>query len=1035
MAWSLTDVTTGVDLSAYVDAPSLSVAQRAYAEMSTLRVRIRDEASALTIANEHELLLADGAVKHFAGPVRSLVKTDTGVSGQRIFELACQDYSSFLDDDYVPAGIIRSTSESDKARITWLFSTYGTRGISIGASVVQLRATMPAAQDFSGKTLHQCLTMIAAITGGSFFVDYDKVLHYFSSEVNAAPFNLSDAPDLSTTFGYEDFQEASDTVDFVNEVHVIGAGVSTTRYLGGSPPTPGTRRGFVLEDSSILDLATAQARGDALLASYGVTKKPSTLVTYKPGLRAGMTVQVTHAGWGISAVTYRIAGMQATPGTKNRIRYQIDFGSGPVELGSMLSGQAGAIADAAAAASGAAAGVAQIADLSVGGANLVPNSSFEDGSSWTVGSNWVIGFTPGGGQLAFHGTDTARAALAAQTAGDLVTPKIPVARADEYVVSFWRFIRSRSAGTLRAYVKEYNASNVLLATTNLDFAAADTDWTRAVLRYAPAAAISPAKIAWQPTTSSIEVGFNSAGASATLTADIDGVQVERGEALTAYAPRPQEIVAGSIGTTQIADDAITTPKLVASAITAAKIAAGTITGDRIAAGTITANLLAAGAITLYDENGATLLTPAGFAGAWFDFVTLGLYNARLLQGVVGTIPDGRTTALPYWTVSTFAGTGSVLAAVAGGGVRATFTGTGTRWLTSDPVPVVGGETFELFVNYAMTYLGVAGAGGLRITPLVRWRDATGAIISTDTSSVRDAGEWATTARTVSPKSTALAPDNAVTAELILQLSESTHTAGNEFTIYGAALRRIGAAFPPEQKYDFSTMASVNLAAGANDDVAISQKLDVAMVNPAFGPASLTGIVAPRVDKRLVRLFNEGGNDLVIKHEDAGSAAANRFDTAHGLDLILRANQSVEILYDSTGSPADRWRVLDYVGSAAPAPATPAITNGGTATYTTNEVRYSIIGDIVFWSYELVINAAGSGGGLISIAVPFAHVGKATMMAGLAIGFTTFADGPITGLILANGSVITPRDKNNVVLSRAHFAAGAALRLTGSYFRA
>lgn len=903
MAWALTDVTTGVDLSAYVEAPSLAVAQRAYAETSTLRCRVRDEVSALTIAVDHEILLTDGATKHFAGYVRTLTKTDTGVSGQRIYELACQDYSTLLADDYVPAGGsgIRSTSESDKARITWLFSTFGTRGISIGASVVQLRATMPAAQDFTGLSLHQALTLIASITGGSFFVDYDKVLHYFSSEVNAAPFNLSDAPNGSTTFGYENFSEASDTVEFVNEVHVIGTGVSTTRYLGGSPPAAGTRRAVVVNDSQIADLASAQARGDAVLASYGTTKKPSHLRTYKPGLRAGMTVQVTHAGWGISAVTYRIAGMQAVPGTKDRIAYDIDFGSGPVDLSSIVSGQAGSIAGAASIAAGAAQGVSAIADLSIGGANLIPNSSFEDGSSWVIGANWVIGFTPSGGQLAFAGSDTARAALAAQTAGALVTAKIPVDRNDEYVVSFWHFIRAYTSGSLRMFVKEYDAANALLATTSIILSAADAAWARGVLRFAPAVSLTPPKTAWNAATAKVEVGFDTNGAAATLTADVDGVQLERGEALTAYAPSPGEILAGTIGTTQIADDAITTPKLIASAVTAAKIAAGTITAAQIAAGTITTDRLATGLITLYDEFGGSAIGPTGFAGALADYISSGIYNARLTQGLTsGALADGRTSDMPYWTLST---PNSTLSKV-GAAVEASFTALGSATMTSDKVPVNPSDYLEVAWVYGITRV----AGTCIVQPYVLWYKADGTASSTPSSVLAGISAGGGRSQQRGPADVVQVPDDAAYAALQFTFTESgTHNAGNLIRLYSASLQTKDTTLAPATRSADSSTFDVNVTSGtfnnytpANMEVATVYKI------AATGNGTYTGLIAPSYGKRILYLMNYSSFTMTLAHLNAGSSSANQFDLPGGVNLVIRGGGSVMLYYNEVSS---KWMAL------------------------------------------------------------------------------------------------------------------------------
>ncbi len=906
--WTFTDVTAAADLSAAIDVDSLVVTQRAYAEVTTLKATIRNESGSIADPIDHEVLLDDAGSKVFAGIVRVRRKTDTGVSGQLKFEIECQDFTTLLGDDVVPFGSgVRTTTESDKARITWLFSTFGTRGIAIGASVVQLRATMPSAQDFGGKNLHECLTMIAAVTGGSFYVDFDKVLHYFNSETNAASFGLSDNPNGSTTFGYEDFAEASDTNDFVNEVHVRYATGSTIRYLGGSPPAAGTKRAAVIDDTSIPDLATAQARGDSLLATYGVTKKPSKLRTYKAGLRAGQYVQVTHAGWGISAVSYRIAGLTASPDTKDRIAFDVDFGSGPVELGSLISGALGNIASTNAVAQGLAGQITAIADLSVGGANLIPNSSFEDGSSWIVGAQWAIGFAPSGGQLPFAGADTARAALSAQTAGDLVTPKINVDRNDEYVVSWWRFVRSRSSGTFRVFVKEYNAANTLLATTNVDVTAADTAWTRGVLRFAPAAALNPTKIAWQTTTAKVEIGFNSAGAAATLTVDVDGVQLERGEALTAYAPSPGEILAGTIGTTQIADDAITTPKLVAFAVTAAKIAAGTITANEIAAGTITTNLLAAGAISLYDENGATILTPAGFAGSWFDFVTLGLYNARFSMGTTNVALSGRTADCPYWAFSPSSGTIKLQSVGSKRCAEFRWTGLSTQGIQSDKVPIAPKAIVEL--GWVHEFVWVAGA--LTIQPYIYWFKEDGSASATPQTAMAGETVGISTAMAMGPPDAAIAPADAAFAAVGFGVTEgTTHSASNIVRIFSVSLVTKPSSIAPQQRYSDAAVTYHNMGVAGTKNNVDPGGLGTDTVSliqlDASGACTITGFMPPRYGKRLIQVMNMSAFSYTLKDDSTLSNTSRRIWTPGSVDFVCRPYGGWFMYYDDVTS---RWKIV------------------------------------------------------------------------------------------------------------------------------
>jgi len=106
----------------------------------------------------------------------------------------------------------------------------------------------------------------------------------------------------------------------------------------------------------------------------------------------------------------------------------------------------------------------------------------------------------------------------------------------------------------------------------------------------------------------------------------DNIQVEKGVVPSAFAPRPDDILPGTIAApmisneavtaakiaagaitevkidnaavtgTKIADDAVTTPKLAANAVEANKIAANAITSSKILAGAIQTGHIAAGAI-------------------------------------------------------------------------------------------------------------------------------------------------------------------------------------------------------------------------------------------------------------------------------------------------------------------------------------------------------------------------------------------------------------------------------------------------------
>jgi len=79
-------------------------------------------------------------------------------------------------------------------------------------------------------------------------------------------------------------------------------------------------------------------------------------------------------------------------------------------------------------------------------------------------------------------------------------------------------------------------------------------------------------------------------------------------------------------------------------------------------------------------------------------------------------------------------------------------------------------------------------------------------------------------------------------------------------------------------------------------------------------SNITGIAPPtsgaHVDGRMIRIVSVGTDAVTLKHNDAGSDAANRMYMASGADMALATNAWAELVYDSTdnGSGAAGWRV-------------------------------------------------------------------------------------------------------------------------------
>lgn len=81
------------------------------------------------------------------------------------------------------------------------------------------------------------------------------------------------------------------------------------------------------------------------------------------------------------------------------------------------------------------------------------------------------------------------------------------------------------------------------------------------------------------------------------------------------------------------------------------------------------------------------------------------------------------------------------------------------------------------------------------------------------------------------------------------------------------------------------------------------------------PSVITGIDATAVqDGDTFELTNVGGENILLSHQDAGSAAANRIIEQDGNQFVLHADGSVKLRYDRT---AVRWRIITPPGAVAP----------------------------------------------------------------------------------------------------------------------
>jgi len=67
-----------------------------------------------------------------------------------------------------------------------------------------------------------------------------------------------------------------------------------------------------------------------------------------------------------------------------------------------------------------------------------------------------------------------------------------------------------------------------------------------------------------------------------------------------------------------------------------------------------------------------------------------------------------------------------------------------------------------------------------------------------------------------------------------------------------------------------------------------------------------GAASGNVSGEVHLIVNAGSNNIVLKHQNTGSVATNRFLCSTGADITLSADQAADLVYDSTTA---RWRVF------------------------------------------------------------------------------------------------------------------------------
>ena len=180
------------------------------------------------------VITLNNGTKLFGG---SITNISLSAKGAVIALMTCTDYTRTLDRN-----LVRRTYENmtDKEIIDDIVTRYcvgtgiTTTHVITGVTIEQIT--------FNYLQPSQCIRKIAELAGRSWYIDYDKDIHYFPLTTNVAPFNIDSAENR-----YKNLVINKDATQIKNRVYVRG-GTKLSDFTTYSTKGDGVKRQFVLPD-------------------------------------------------------------------------------------------------------------------------------------------------------------------------------------------------------------------------------------------------------------------------------------------------------------------------------------------------------------------------------------------------------------------------------------------------------------------------------------------------------------------------------------------------------------------------------------------------------------------------------------------------------------------------------------------------------------------------------------------------------------------------------------------------------------------
>ena len=225
----LTVTIDGNDRTDYIVPDTLSIRSVLTSRIDTCKF-VMEDAGTVEPTEWDEITIIDGADKVFGGYVLSKTQK-AGASVGLDFTVSCADYAALLDKVIVKE---EYDTQTDAYVLNHLFNKYLPEIDSLTyVAVVKTHTKLR----LNRMTLREAVDVLAEYAGADWFIDYDKSLHFFPTLDSTAPYELSQSPDLSTTFPFAKLKKHTEGAAVVNRVEVVGGDYLSddqTIYIAGT---------------------------------------------------------------------------------------------------------------------------------------------------------------------------------------------------------------------------------------------------------------------------------------------------------------------------------------------------------------------------------------------------------------------------------------------------------------------------------------------------------------------------------------------------------------------------------------------------------------------------------------------------------------------------------------------------------------------------------------------------------------------------------------------------------------------------------